>query len=315
MKRKSIIISLKGLYLSSEEKNLIRKEKPWGIILFKRNITTFDQVKKLISLIRKTAKDKKFPIFVDEEGGTVSRLSHLVDNKVYSQNFFGKLFENKKVLALDLYKNYLNAICSLLREIGININTIPVLDILNKDTNRIIGSRSYSKNLNTIKSLGNLCIKEYKKNKIATVIKHIPGHGSSKSDSHKVLPIINKNYNYLKIRDFKCFKNMNSHFAMTAHILYKKLDSKNVCTHSKYIIHEIIRKKIGYKGIIVSDDITMKALKYDLVTNAKKSLEAGCNLVLYCGGKYNESLKLIREMPIIDNFMRKKTSELYKFLS
>tara|TARA_Y100001970_G_scaffold15428_1_gene17373 strand:- start:372 stop:698 length:327 start_codon:yes stop_codon:yes gene_type:complete len=108
---------------------------------------------------------------------------------------------------------------------------------------------------------------------------------------------------------------MNSHFAMTAHILYKKLDSKNVCTHSKYIIHEIIRKKIGYKGIIVSDDITMKALKYDLVTNAKKSLEAGCNLVLYCGGKYNESLKLIREMPIIDNFMRKKTSELYKFLS
>ena len=102
---------------------------------------------------------------------------------------------------------------------------------------------------------------------------------------------------------------------MTAHILYTKLDSKNVVTHSKYIIKKIIRQKLKFKGILISDDISMKALKYDIFTNAKKSLEAGCNLVLYCGGNYVISKKLLRELPFIDTFTVKKTSEFYKFLS
>ena len=101
---------------------------------------------------------------------------------------------------------------------------------------------------------------------------------------------------------------------MTAHILYEKLDKRNVATFSKKIISEIIRKKIGFKGILISDDISMKALKYDLVRNAKKSLEAGCNLALYCSGNFNESYKLLKEMPYIDKFTIKKTSEFYKFL-
>ena len=101
---------------------------------------------------------------------------------------------------------------------------------------------------------------------------------------------------------------------MTAHILYKKIDNENVATFSKKIINDIIRKKIGFKGILISDDISMKALKYDLITNAKKSLNAGCNLVLYCSGNYNESRKLLKEVPFIDKFTAKKTSEFYKFL-
>ena len=101
---------------------------------------------------------------------------------------------------------------------------------------------------------------------------------------------------------------------MTAHILYKKIDPLNVATFSKKIINEIIRKKIGYNGIIMSDDISMKALKYDLVTNAKKSLNAGCNLVLYCAGNINDNFKLIKTIPYIDKFTSKKTSEIYKIL-
>ena len=101
---------------------------------------------------------------------------------------------------------------------------------------------------------------------------------------------------------------------MTAHILYKKIDPKQVATFSKKIIQEIIRKKIGYKGIIMSDDISMKALRYDLITNAKKSLEAGCNLVLYCRGNINDNFKLIKSVPYIDKFTSKKTSEIYKIL-
>ena len=101
---------------------------------------------------------------------------------------------------------------------------------------------------------------------------------------------------------------------MTAHILYSKIDNNKNVTHSKILIKKIIRKEIGFKGILISDDISMKALKFDLITNAKKSLSAGCNIVLYCSGNYKESLKLIKEVPYIDQFTAKKTSEFYKFL-
>ena len=101
---------------------------------------------------------------------------------------------------------------------------------------------------------------------------------------------------------------------MTAHIIYSKIDPTNVATFSKKIIKDIIRKKIGFKGILMSDDISMKALKYDIISNAKKSLEAGCNLVLYCSGNINENLKLIKSVPYIDKFTSKKTSEIYKIL-
>ena len=114
--------------------------------------------------------------------------------------------------------------------------------------------------------------------------------------------------------DFYPFKLSKAKLAMTAHILYTKIDKKNVATFSKIIIQDIIRKKIGFKGILMSDDISMKALKYDLVTNAKKSLEAGCNLVLYCAGNTRDNIKLIKSLPYIDKFTSKKTSEFYGFL-
>ena len=315
MKRKAIIISISGKNLSKKEKKLIKREKPWGLILFRRNIFDFDQTKRLIKSIRVAAGDKKFPILIDEEGGKVCRLSNFFDNSAYSQKFFGNLYNKNKNFALSIYRNYIFSVCSILKELGININTVPVLDISNRNTHKIIKGRSYSKHLNVIKALGFLCTKTYKKNKIATVIKHIPGHGRASADSHLVLPVIKDNYTKLRKTDFSCFKGIKSHFAMTAHILYKKIDSQNPATHSKTIIREVIRKKIGFKGIIISDDISMKALKNDIVTNAKKSLESGCNLVLYCSGNYKDSLKLLKEMPLIDNFTLKKTSEFYKFLS
>ena len=114
--------------------------------------------------------------------------------------------------------------------------------------------------------------------------------------------------------DYFPFKYSKAKFAMTAHILYQKIDSENVATFSKKIIDTVIRKKIRFKGIIMSDDISMKALRYDLITNAKKSLNAGCNLVLYCAGNINDNFKLIKSLPYIDKFTSKKTSEFYKFL-
>ena len=314
MKIKALITSISGTVLSKKEFNLFKTHKPWGIILFKRNIKNFDQLKKLIKSIQNIFNDNNYPILIDEEGGTVCRLTALLDNKAYSQNFFGKLYKKNKHLGFSIYENYIYSLSSVFKKLGININTVPVLDVLKKNTHRIISSRTYSNDIKTIKTLGKLCIKSYKKNKIGTVIKHIPGHGSASRDSHKTLPIVRKNHKNLSINDFKCFKGMDSHFAMTAHILFSNIDSKNVVTHSKNLIRKIIRKKIGFRGILISDDISMKALKYSLVENAKRSLSSGCNLALYCSGKYRESKRLLKELPLIDNFTMKKTSQFYKFL-
>jgi beta-N-acetylhexosaminidase len=212
-----------------------------------------------------------------------------------------------------MYTIYLNTLCKYLKSIGININTIPVLDVLKNNTSKVIGNRSFSNKKEIVKKLGKITVNQCHKNKIITVVKHIPGHGCAISDSHFTMPKVNLSLKSLS-NDFFPFKSNHSKLAMTAHILYKKIDSKHVATFSKKVIKEIIRKKIGFKGILMSDDISMKSLKYDLITNAKKSLEAGCNLVLYCAGNINDNFKLIKSVPYIDNFTSKKTSEIYKIL-
>lgn len=313
MKQKAIIISIKGYYLSTGEKKILKKNKPWGLILFKRNIKSINQLKMLIRQIRSTVRDNNFPIIVDEEGPLVSRLRKLVNNKI-SQRFIGDLYNLNPELSFYFYKIYLNQLIKDIKKIGININTVPVLDVLRDNTHDIIVNRSYSNNPKIVKLLGDFCIKEYHSNKLGTVIKHIPGHGCASEDSHFKLPKVFFSQKELNDRDFLPYKSSKSFFAMTAHVLYKKLDKNNPATFSKKIITSIIRRKIGFNGILISDDISMKALKYDLLTNAKKSLSAGCNLVLYCAGKLKDSSKLLEELPFIDKFTSKKTSEFYKFL-
>ncbi len=312
MKRKAIIVSIKGTKISKLEKILLSKEKPWGIILFKRNLKSFKQIKRMTSEIRKLTKNKSFPIMIDEEGDTVSRLSNLINHDL-NAHFFGKLFEIDKKFCIKILKIYIFKLAKILKDLGININTIPVLDVLRNNTNKVIGRRSFSKNRKIVKELGRYTIKYLHLNKVASVMKHIPGHGAASLDSHKKMPKINLSIKKLNQIDFYPFK-LNSKFAMTAHILYKKIDNTSVATHSSKIIKHIVRKQIKFKGILISDDISMKALKYDLITNAKKSLEAGCNLVLYCSGNIKDNFKLIRSMPLIDDFTLKKTSEFYKFL-
>ena len=314
MVKKAIIISLSGYKLTKAELNIFKQYLPWGVILFRRNIRDFTQLKRLILSIKKITRDKNFPIMIDEEGGDVSRLENIIDNKNFSQKFFGKIFDSNQKIGSNIYKYYVNEICIILKSLGININTIPVLDRQYKFTHKFLKHRVYSSKVKSIKTLSNICIDTCKLNKISTIIKHIPGHGLAKFDSHKKLPVINKDLKYLIKNDFKCFKKTRSLFAMTAHILYKKIDRKHCATHSPIIIKKIIRKKIGFKGIIISDDIGMKSLKHSITKNALKALKAGCNLALYCQGRSAESIKLLKKIPPIDEFTRKKTSEFYKFL-
>tara|TARA_B100000575_G_C23138074_1_gene661657 strand:+ start:2339 stop:3283 length:945 start_codon:yes stop_codon:yes gene_type:complete len=313
MKKKAIIISIKGFDLTIKEKNLIKKEKPWGLILFKRNIKSLSQIIELIKDIRKSSGDPKFPIMIDEEGGSVTRLSKIINHKL-NQKLFGNIYRYNPEISENIYKHYINNLTNILNKVGININTVPVLDVTRDTTNKIIGNRSFSNDTKIVKKLGQICVKQYQLNKIGTVIKHIPGHGCTSSDSHLKMPKVDLKFNELNKVDFNPFKKNYSHFAMTAHILYSNLDNINVATFSKKIISQIIRKKIGFKGILISDDISMKALKYDLITNAKRSLTAGCNLVLYCAGNFKDCNKLIKKLPFIDKFTAKKTSEFYNFL-
>ena len=313
MKLKPLIVSIKGIKLTKKEKILLKKEKPWGIILFKRNLKTFTQIKDLIIQIKVFSKNKNFPIIIDEEGSSVSRLKGVINHNI-SSNFLGNLYKKDKFFSLKILKLYISSLSSILKDLGFNINTIPVLDVLKPYTNKIIGKRSFSKEKKIVKEMGNYTIKYSHENNLAGIIKHIPGHGSARTDSHKKMPIVSLSLKNLNDTDFYPFKLSKAKFAMTAHILYKNIDKNNVATFSKTIIEKIIRKKLGFKGILISDDISMKALKYDLVTNAKKSIQAGCNIVLYCAGNINDNYKLIKSLPYIDKFTSKKTSEFYKFL-
>ena len=313
MKRKAIIISLKGKILSKNEKILLSKEKPWGVILFERNIHSLKQTQHLIYEIRKYTNNKSFPILIDEEGSSVSRLRKIFLNRLNAK-YFGEIYVKDKKSAIFIYKNYIKSLCNILKKIGFNINTIPVLDVLRNNTNQIIGARSFSNKKEIVKILGEITVRECHKNKVASVIKHIPGHGCSNKDSHIIMPKINLNESKLNTIDFYPFKFSSAKLAMTAHILYSKIDSKNISTLSKKIIKKIIRKKIGFKGILISDDISMKALNKNLSLNAEKALNAGCNLVLYCKGDIKESRKLLKNLRFIDNFTQKKTYQFYDFL-
>ena len=312
--RKAFICGIKGTKLSNKEYLFIMKHKPWGIILFKRNIKNITQTKKLTSSIKNLFNDRNYPILIDEEGGSVSRLVKILDNSIFSAKFFGDLYK-KNLKKFNLYyKIYIDQISYVLNLIGVNINTVPVLDLKRNFSHKVIGDRAFSTNKKIINKVGKICINLFHQNRIGTVIKHIPGHGLAKQDSHVNLPYINNKLKFLKKNDFYLFKNKNSYFAMTAHIVFKSIDKDNCITLSKNGIN-YIRKNLHFKNLIISDDISMKALKNSFTENIKKSYNAGCNLILHCNGNFHEMNKLASIAPKVDDFIIKKTSEFYKLLS
>ena len=312
--RRSFIVGIKSTKLNNKEKIFLRKFKPWGVILFTRNIKNINQTFKLTSSIRKIFNDKNYPILIDQEGGRVNRLRNIISFDNLTSEFFGQLYVKSYKEFEIYYRLFIDKTSYLLKLIGVNLNTSPVLDLRVKGASIIIGDRSFSKDPKIVSKIGDYCISFFHKNKIGTVIKHIPGHGLASVDSHNFTPIINKDNKYLVKNDFKSFKNKKTLFAMTAHIIFKKIDEKNPVTHSKKLI-KLIRNKIGFKNILISDDLSMKSLKGNLKENAIKAFNAGCNLVLHCNGNLKEMEIVGKESPIINQFIYKKTSQFYKIIS
>ena len=312
--RRSFIIGIKSIKLSFKEKNFLRKFKPWGVILFTRNIKDINQAKQLTTSIRKIFNDNKYPILIDQEGGRVNRLKNIISFENLTSEFFGKKFIKKSKEFNFFYKLFIDKTSYLLKLIGVNINTCPVLDLRKKGSSSIIGDRSFSSNPKIVSKIGDYCIHHYNRNGIGTVIKHIPGHGLARVDSHHFTPIVDKNLNYLLKNDFFAFKRKSSFFAMTAHIVFKKIDLKNTVTHSKKMI-KLIRNKIGFKNILISDDLSMKSLKGTLKENTIKTFNAGCNIALHCNGNINEMEIVGKYSPFVSKSITKKTSQFYKILS
>ncbi|MDB9985820.1 beta-N-acetylhexosaminidase [Pelagibacterales bacterium] len=295
-----LIIGLEGTILNDNETKFLSDYKPWGVILFQRNCINYKDTLTLIDKIKsKTHKD--MPILIDQEGGRVSRLNYPEFPRTLSAKLFGDIFIKDKELALRALTLNINLIAGSLKDMGININTVPVLDIPSQKESGVIGDRAYSCDKDIVSQMGKIVLNENNSNGIGSVIKHIPGHGRATVDSHLDLPIIIDEKSLLENDDFVPFKALNNApLAMTAHAIYEKFDKNNVATLSKTMITEIIRSKIGFKGTLMTDDVSMKALSGDVGTNSLLALQAGCDLVLHCNGNFDEICQIADKISMLN---------------
>ncbi len=304
---KPVIYGLAGFNLTDEEKYFFSKNSCIGFILFARNIQDKTQLKKLV-LSLKELMDGEVLILIDQEGGRVQRMKEPHWKCYPAGEFFANLYKKDKEIAIDsLYKNFVE-IGADLAQVGINVDCAPVLDLLTKETHKVIGDRAYGSDVEQVSALARKVCEGLLSQQVYPVIKHIPGHGRAACDSHLELPKVNASLEELRKTDFAVFKNFTDQkFAMTAHVLFTMLDEKKCATISPKII-KLIREEIGFKNILMSDDLSMKALGGTFKERTKLVLEAGCDLVLHCNGEMQEMQEINSALPKIgDNFFEKLT--------
>ena len=305
-----IIFGVKSYKLKKKEKNFFQESNPLGFILFERNCKNYKQTKLLIKDLKKTTSHKYTMIMIDQEGGRVARLKNPNWKSYPSAEYFGiKAKKNLSVAKKLIFKNSIE-IAKDLKKLGINMNCAPVLDVKYDFTNNVIGDRSFSSNPRFVSELGKSFCNGLKKIGIIPIVKHIPGHGPSSRDSHKTTPNVDLDLISLNKKDFLPFKKLNKEpAAMIAHIVYNKID-KDIACCSKEIIKKIIRKKIGFKGLLISDDINMKALKGTIKNKVKAILKSGCEIILHCNANIKEMMQIYSSIPLIKNETLKKVSKL-----
>lgn len=297
---KPVIYGISGTSLTEEEKVFFGKNSCIGFILFSRNIVDKQQVKALTKSLRELMNGEVL-ILIDQEGGRVARLQPPIWKEYKTGEYFSDLYKENKNQALEeIFTNFQN-IANDLVEVGINVNCAPVLDILSEKTHNVIGNRAYGENPQQVSILGQKVCDALLSKNIYPVIKHIPGHGLGACDSHLELPTVNENISYLRNNDFLPFIALKEQkFAMTAHILYSAIDNNFCVTESKIAI-DLIRNEIGFKNILMSDDLSMKALKGSFADKTTNSLKAGCDLILHCNGNMEEMLEINSSLPEIND--------------
>ncbi len=302
---KPVIYGVSGTVLTDEEKYFFSKNGALGFIFFARNIVDKTQLKNLTNSLREVM-DGEVLMLIDQEGGRVARLKPPHWKEYPAGQYFADLYrEDCELAKKSLFENFA-AIARDLVEVGINVDCAPVLDILTEKTHEIIGNRAYGTTPDQVSELGRKVCEGLLSQGVFPVIKHIPGHGRGTSDSHLELPRVDASLEELRTTDFIPFKNLRDQkFAMTAHILYSAIDKENCATISKRAI-KLIREEIGFKNILMSDDVSMKALSGSFADKSKLILEAGCDLVLHCNGKMDEMKEIDSALPnLTDSFWQK----------
>lgn len=280
--------------LTDEEAAFFRDIRPWGFILFKRNVESPDQVRRLVDALRATVDRPDAPVLIDQEGGRVQRLGPPHWPKYPPGSVFGRLPANDPLLRREITRLGARLLAHDLAALGINVDCVPVLDVPVPGAHDVIGDRAYSDTPEGVASLGRAACEGLIAGGVLPVIKHIPGHGRATADSHLDLPVVDASYEELDGRDFAPFRVLSDMpMAMTAHVVYTAVDRKRPATTSKKAIREVIRGAIGFDGLIMSDDLSMKALGGEFAERARASLAAGCDVVLHCNGDMHEMREVV----------------------
>jgi beta-N-acetylhexosaminidase len=316
-KVRAFICGLVGPELSNEERQFLSDQKPWGVILFARNLENESQIKTLTADIRIALDRERAPILIDQEGGRVQRICPPVCRPYPAARTYGDLYHRDPVLGVEAARLGAKLIGIDLADLGITVNCMPVLDIPAEGSDAAIGDRAYGDDADTVLTLGGAAADGLMAVGIVPVMKHMPGHGRAEVDSHNDLPIINTALETLEATDFKPFRLWARRFpaGMTAHVVLTAVDDKRPATLSDKVINGIIRGRFGFDGLLMTDDISMDALKGPVGKRAEKAIRAGCDVVLHCSGDADEMAAVAAAVPELEGDALRRAKAVFEAIS
>jgi beta-N-acetylhexosaminidase len=298
MNTRAFITGVSGLELSADERAFIGAERPWGFILFKRNVETPEQVARLVRELRESIDDPDAPVLIDQEGGRVQRFGppHW---PVYPPGaVFGALYDIDPALGLTAARLSARLIAADLLEAGVTVDCLPLADLPVAGADAVIGNRAYGTEPHKVARIARAVTEGLQQGGILPVLKHIPGHGRATADTHFRLPEVDTSKAELERTDFAAFQPLaDLPMAMTAHVVFSALDPAHPATTSATIIEQVIRGVIGFQGLLMSDDVSMNALAGSIAERTRAIIDAGCDMVLHCNGKLDEMREVAREAP------------------
>jgi beta-N-acetylhexosaminidase len=301
MKTRAFIAGCSGLELTPDEVAFFKEAAPWGFILFRRNIGTPEQVKALCASLRDAVGREDAPILIDQEGGRVQRMGPPHWPKYPAGAAYGRVHANDPLVQRELARLGARLIAHDLRSVGINVDCLPVLDVPSPGAHDVIGDRAYGKTPDRVAVLGRAAAEGLLAGGVLPVIKHIPGHGRAGADSHLSLPVVDASREELERHDFAPFRMLTDMpLAMTAHVVYTALDPERPATTSPVIMKDIIRGHIGYDGLIMTDDLSMKALSGTFREKTEAAFAAGVDMALHCNGDMEEMSAVAEATPILE---------------
>lgn len=295
-----MILGASGTALTPDEAAFYRDQRPWGFILFARNIAEAGQLRDLVAAMRDSVGRADAPVFIDQEGGRVQRLRPPLAQNYPPAAELGALYSRDREAGLQAVRLMSRLHAFDLARYGISADCLPVLDVPVAGAHDVIGNRAYGTDPATVIALGRAAMAGLQDGGVLPVIKHIPGHGRAFADSHHHLPVVEASLEELRAHDFAPFVALNdAPIAMTAHVVYTAIDAHNPATTSARAVADIIRGEIGFDGLLMSDDVSMNALSGDFVTRTDAILAAGCDIVLHCNGVMEEMRTVAARVPAL----------------